>query len=359
MIRAAAGCGLALAMGTSGCAGLPNCSSFDTQYVLVERSGSQVAGVGTHAEITDTPTYRALHAGFKTVALRLPDNCYQSEAEVSKGENHDAAQLESACGIPLQVLESTLTKAGYQVLSWSTLMGIEHKQNVPVHIAAQQIGADFVIIVNDMYVGHEKAGSEAEARYRYFASDPEGKSLRPAELFQADRDWVKKFVRERMGDDPQAQNASSLQARLNATIVLAKAPDARPAPAPGSKPDAAQTPPVAVPGAGRSGEAIWFYNWRLGNVASSQQGMRFLFAGIPADKYAAAFPDNPPVDTTDPNRHYWWPANPTVAELIPEVTRDRATSDETFASKVDVSPEEKAILYRKVAEDFVQRFKGG
>jgi hypothetical protein len=357
MMRAAAGCVLALATAMTGCAGLPKCSTLDTEYVIVERNAAQIAGFGPHAEVTPTPTYTALHGNFKTVALRLPDNCYQ--AEIHRGENQDAAQLESACGIPLQVLESSLTRQGYQVLSWSTLMGIEHEQKVPVHIAAQQIGADVVIIVNDMYVGLEKAGDEAAARYRYFASDAEGKRGRPAELFQADRDWVKKFVRDRVGNDPHADGAHSLQARLNATIVLAKGPDAKPVAAPGGP---AQPPPggSVVPGIGRSGEAIWFYNWRLGHLASTAaDGSRFLFAGIPVKNYSEAFPDGPAIDESDANRHYWWPVAPLNQELAPEVRRDQATSEENFTSKYDVSPEEKALLYRQIAEDFIRRFKGG
>jgi hypothetical protein len=378
MLRAVAGRAPALAMtmgfgmiaATGACArGLPVCTVVTPQYVMVERSSSTREGLGRAAEITETPSYKVLHGAFKSVALRLPDNCYPGYGGgVARGgdsheSNQDAASLESACGIPLQVLESTLTKAGYQVLSWSTLMGIEKQQNVPVHIAAQQLGADFVIIVNDMYVGTAPAGGEAEARYRYVASDPEGHRDKPAELFQADRDWMKKFVRERLGNDPQAEGAHSLQARLNATVVLAKGAGSSPppgaAPAPGAP--AAPAPPVAAQlpqGNGRSGEAIWFYNWRLGNLENSHAGMRFLFGGIPVGEYADAFPGRAAIDVSDPNRHYWWPVLP-ASEAIPEVQRDRATSEESFQSHSDVTPEQEAELYRRIAEDFIQRFKGG
>src|SRR5258708_38506509 len=113
--------------------------------------------------------------------------------------NVEAATVESTCGVPLQVLESTLTRAGFQVLSWSTLMGIEREQRVPVHIAAQQLGADFVIIINTMYAGPALAASAAEATYRYFDSDIEGARHARAELFQGDRTWLKDFIRTRAG----------------------------------------------------------------------------------------------------------------------------------------------------------------
>ncbi len=377
-LRASGGLGLAFVLSMTGCAGLPVCTTFDTQYVLVERTASQKSGVSQQARITDTPTYKTLHGGFKTVALRLPDNCYQAEV-LHSGENQDAAQLESKCGIPLQVLERTLTTAGYQVLSWTTLMGIEHQQNVPVHIAAQQLGADFVIVVNAMYVGLEKAGGEAEARYRYFTSDVEGARGQPAELFEADRSWVKKFVRDRVGNDPQAEGAQTLQARLNATIVLARGPDAAAAAptTPGAPPPAASAPgsaplpgsaaaprpaPVvatSVPGVGRSGEAIWFYNWSLSDVDAREEGMRFLLAGLPVGQYRAAFPDGEPIDQSDPNRHYWWPLSPLHREVVPEARHDKATSEESFESKIDASPEHKVSLYQRIAKDFIDRFKGG
>jgi hypothetical protein len=367
--RASVIAAIASSLAAAGCAaGLPICATSKAQYVLVERRLSQETGLAPVAEITPTPAYQALRANFKTVALRLPDNCYL--AELHKGENQDNAQLESSCGIPLQVLERALTEEGFQVLSWSTLMGIEHQQNVPVHVAAQQIGADIVIIVNDMYVGNAPSGASAEATYRYFISNELGEQQQPAEIFKADRTWLKEFVRDRGGNDPQAQRGQTLQARLNATVVLAKGQEPAPAPVPTTPghppaaPTAAQAAAAAAvaaapPPAGRSGEAIWFYNWRLGQVAPDQQGRQFLFAGIPTSSYSEAFPDKPAIDTSDPNRHYWWPLAPRSAQAMPAPQRDQATSEESFKSSAGVSPEVEATLYRKIAKDFIMRFKGG
>jgi hypothetical protein len=357
-------CAAAVALGAQGCAGLPECMGIEPQYVLVERSDSQVAGLPPRAEITDTPTYKTLHSRLKSVALRLPDNCFR-RAALADGTNVEAATLESTCGVPLQVLESTLTRAGFQVLSWSTLMGIEREQRVPVHIAAQQLGADFVIIINTMYAGPARAGSAAEATYRYFESDPEGQRHGPAQLFQADRAWLKEFIRGRAGNDPQAKGATTVQAELSATVVLAKSAEPPP-PAPStmalpvaSFPGQEPTPALPPGGVGRSGESIWFYNWRVGSVASAREGMRFLFGGIPASRYQEVFANRPAIATDDPNSHYWWPALPTQKEAVPPAPADRAASEETFTSKVDVMPAEAAVLSRKIAEDFIHRFKGG
>jgi hypothetical protein len=87
--------------------------------------------------------------------------------------------------------------------------------------------------------------------------------------------------------------------------------------------------------------------------------MKFLFAGMPISDYADAFPDNPPIDASDPNRHYWWPVAPNLPERIPEAPTDHATSEESFRSTVVVQPEVKAEFYRQIAKDFITRFKGG
>ncbi len=360
-MRNCALCALGLGIAAVGCAGLPVCME-GPQYVMVERRESQLAGLSPRAEITETPTYKVLRSKFKTVALRLPDNCFQ-RANLSEGMNVEAAPLESTCGVPLQVLESTLTKAGFQVLSWSTLMGIERQQRVPVHIAARQLGADVVIIVNAMYAGPRKAGASAEATYRYYESDPDGARRGPTELFQSDRAWLKEFIRSRRGADARAQQSETLQAELNATVLLVRGAEASPS---GTVPGATETqgaaPPAGDPaqspasGAGRSGESIWFYNWSLGTVASERE-MRFLFGGIPANKYKEVYGTAASFDTSDPNRHHWWPVAPNV-EPAPE-PRDRAASEERFASRVDVGPTEAAVLYRRIAEDFIARFKGG
>jgi hypothetical protein len=367
MMRSGLACALGLGVGAVGCAGLPLCTGVEPQYLLVERSESQLAGVPGRAEITETPTYKAQRSKFKTVVLRLPDNCFQ-RASLSEGRNGEAAILESTCGVPLQVLESTLTKAGYQVLSWSALMGIERQQGVPVHIAARQLGADLVIIVNAMYAGLRKSRGSADATYRYFASDSGGARRGRIELYQADRAWLKDFIRSRGGDDPEAQGSSTLQAELNATVVLAKETETPAAASTAVQPgvtaaQSAEPPPPAPVSStssaiGRSGESIWFYNWRIGKLISVHEGMRFLFDGIPASKYKEAFGRDPHFDASDPNLHYWWPVGPS-GQALPEPVRDRATSEESFGSKVDVTPADAAVLYRRIAQDFIERFKGG
>jgi hypothetical protein len=348
--------------------------SVTPQYVMVQRADVQLAGLLPRAEITATPAYTALHGGFKSVALRLPDNCF-ARSELSAGTNSTTAVLESSCGVPLQVLERTLTQAGLQVLSWSTLMGIEKDQHVPVHVAAQQLGADIVIIINEMYAGVPPAGAKAEASYHYFQSDEKGDRGGPAELLPNDRKFLKTFVRNVMGEDPKANGLKTIQASLNATVVLARGDAGGADPAPGAAPaastPAAPTPAAAHPAAsatpartaqaplGRSGEAIWFYNWKLGNIRSKEDEKLFVFAGIPVQDYASVFHADADFDTSDPSVHYWWPVLPLKAEQTAPPLRPLAASEESFSSDVQVGPDEQETLYRKIAEDFITRFKGG
>jgi hypothetical protein len=358
---------------TGGCMGLPKCSKLDATYVLVDHGASQVEGTLEKAEITNTPAYKALHDSFKTVALRMPDNCY--EASLHAAENRENAELQSRCGIPLQVLESTLTRAGYQVLSWTTLMGIEHDQHVPVHIAAQQLGADIIIVVNDTHAGPEKTASAAESRYRYLESDASGNVKGPARLFNWDREWLKTFVRNHIGDDPHEHDPPMHRARLNATVVLARGNENQPAPR-GNQPSAATTPPppsgsptTAAPGptlppgiSARSGEAIWFYSWSFGDPNYKRPRIPwFLFGSVPMSECKRLFSGENSgclPDENDPNRHYWWSVAPPTPQNIP-VPQDVATSEEGHVAKMELDPEKDAALARKIADDFIHRFKEG
>jgi hypothetical protein len=366
-----AGLGLAgLGLAAGGCLGLPRCPVEASQYVVIERQQEETGGITRAPEVGPTPTYQALRSTFKTVAIRLPDNCYDSR--LKPNTNEEASMLASRCGIPLQVLEMMLTQAGFQVLSWTTLMVIEHQQNVPVHIAAQQLGADIVIVVNDSYVGPSRAGSHAKTHYRYFASDPTGARLRPAELFEGDAHWLQTFVSERMGKNPEAQADLTLQANLNATVVLAKGVEAAPATPPrapgpsGGRDKPAQrqgpAPPLTssqqAPEIGRSGEAIWFYSWQVGKQETRGRGLAFLFGGIDLKDYGAAFPGRPPLDQSDPNRHYWWPLKPNGPEELPQPHVDRARSETTFESSVAVAASEQTELFRSIVKDFIERFQG-
>lgn len=322
----------------AGCAeGIPRChvtkateaEEVTREYVLVEYRVGEISGMIPQAEITRTRTYEATRTTLKSVALRLPDNCFR-RGVVSEGTNTSTGNLESVCGVPLQVLEKTLSNANFRVLSWSTLMGIERDQHVPVHIAAQQLGADLVILVNEMYIGNGDTGGEAKANYKYFTSDERGARKQPKELFQGDRDWFKSFIRERLGDDPKAQGKTTLQARLNATVVLAKGVDMKPG-------------ETARPDQPRSGESIWFYNWRLGREQGSSGGMKFLFAGESGGR----------------DEHRWWPVIPKGIAPTRSGSRDQATSEENFSSRTEVNMGEAEKLYREVAEDFIKRFQGG
>lgn len=332
---------LSLGAGASGCAPMPICAPPvkvvepvkvvvpQPEFVLVEHRKGVVSGFMQAPEITATPAYETRRGELRAVALRVPDNCLRRESNTG-GANVSTSSLETVCGVPLQVLESVLSRAGYRVLSWSTLLGIEREQRVPVHTAAQQLGADFVIIINDMFVGELPAGGAAAASYRYFVSGPTGEKHRPKALYEQDRNWLKTFVRDRVGNEPVAQGTRTLQARLNATVVLAQGSD-KSGEGAGAK------------AAAKAGEAIWFYNWSIGRLSKGQEGLGFLFAGLPK-------PDN---------SHQWWPVMPQRPEAAPPPAADRATSEEEYSSKAEVVPADAQILYRKVAEDFIKRFKEG
>ncbi len=364
--------GFAASVALSGCAGLPECAR-PAQYVLVERQQAEVTGISAPPEVTTTHTYDALHGSFKTVALRLPDNCYQ--AALHPAGNQETSALASTCGIPLQVFEMMLTNAGFQVLSWTTLMGIEHQQNVPVHVAAQQLGADIVIVVNDEYTGPDTDASAAQTTYRYFDSNARGERLEPAQVHEADAAWLQSFVTQRMGNNSSAKLGVSLQAHLNATVVLARGseqPLAPPTPAvahaptaagqkgaaPAARPAAAAPPAPAQLEAGRSGEAIWFYSWQLAKHASRARELEFLFSGFPVKEYSSVFPNRTPIDQSDPNRHYWWPVAPAQVEAVPLAHDDHAVSETKFESAVTVPREEQAQLFRAIVKDFIDRFRG-
>ena len=77
---------IGLGLAASACAGLPRCPVEASQYVVVERRQEQTGGITRAPEVGPTPTYEALRSTFKTVALRLPDNCYDSRLKPNTNE---------------------------------------------------------------------------------------------------------------------------------------------------------------------------------------------------------------------------------------------------------------------------------
>jgi len=82
-------------------------------------------------DVTETDTYRAMISTVKRIAVKAPDRCANETSSESKGEtrSREGVLLKSNCGQEMAILERSLARAGYKVVSWSVVNSRSNADN--------------------------------------------------------------------------------------------------------------------------------------------------------------------------------------------------------------------------------------
>lgn len=304
------------------------------QYLAVEFSAGR-ARTAAPAEVSATPTYASRLPAIRSVSIRLPESCLQTNASAARGTGAGGGNiLLSQCGVWLAELERVLSQSGYRVFSWQALYTLQTTQSLPLHVAAQQLGVDAVFVVNSLDTSVSTQSDTAEAsRLVFYASNPAGDRLSEQALNTPQRNVLRCLVWQRAGyrvDDSRSWHARVGDGCVNTTTDIGDRVESL-----------AVTLNVNVLFAA-SGESIWFYNRTLTAGTTNEQNRRFLFRGRDV---------------------YWRPVLPTGAEVqLPTVDVDRAASSETVSATSTAGPQDQRRasefgLIRTVVSDCVTRFR--
>ncbi len=283
-------------------------------YLIVETSGGQVTE-SKPAEVRSTPTFQAQLTSIKTVSIRLPDSCLQQTAAQATGASLDTQLiLRSDCAIYLGELERVLVGSQLRVISWDALVRLERSNGMSTYDAAKQLGAEAVFIVNSLEAHALKVGESKGITLQYYDSDPLGNRLDERGLSQKQREVLKTLVLQRFGVKLESNETQAISATLDVTAVLAA-----------------------------TGESMWFYRKSETVPLKDAAYTRFLFRG---------------------RDEQWRPVNPDLPEVENVVENENLSSREEISShrSADVSDpfaKERLLLFRKVTEDFILRFRSG
>jgi hypothetical protein len=300
---------MGMALGTTGCAGVPPCC-----YVMLEyRAGAEYGLHTPRLAVKPSPTYLEKRRSWNTVAVRLPEYCLQESAAQANGNARNPDKIfQSECGVYMAEVERALSEKGLKVLSWNALNQLEQRKKISTYEAAQELGADIVFMFNSLETSRIKAGEIAGATLRFYQSDEEGAKGSPVKLDDKERGWFKSFLKERMGSIDPEERISALSATLDTTAVLI----------------------------GPGNEAVWFYQNIQTEPVKTHTSSRILFAQ---------------------RRQNFWPVNP-YQQSQAEIPKDTSQSEEMLQSQRAARPEdeyakERLELMRKVVMDFVGKFR--
>jgi hypothetical protein len=238
------------------------------------------------ADVRQGPSFPTVVTTWKTATVRPPDAC---------------ANDAPTCAPWLTEIERALTEHKFAIVSWSAVREYERSKQVPTHVAAAELQADVVFVVNELAGEAIPLGKEPHETFGIYATDEAGRERRPLPDHRATVDAAAGFAKHQVKGlrDELAKTPTHLTATLDVTAVDAK-----------------------------SGVPVWFYRRREVKPLAVSVERDFLIAN---------------------EGESWWPTYPRGAD-------DRSASSKSSATSV---AEQSRALSRAVVSDFVARVGGG
>lgn len=183
-----------------------------TRYYLVQSRLSRSTTPSYTPEVIDTPLFRDVRARVSTVGLSPPDDCADQGIGGGQGVGAVGTEVISIrCGVEMAALEAALSRAGYEVRSWSaieqefdrTLYGTDRALRAPVESrstlldAARLLGIDVLLQVNALErVTVGRSGNELWER-SFFKSNRQGERREPVSVSQDLADEFDQVITDR------------------------------------------------------------------------------------------------------------------------------------------------------------------
>lgn len=174
-------------------------------------------------EITGSPAYEQGYRSVTKVAVRAPDVCANQNASEATGaarqDSVTSTVLKTSCGVEMAEMERSLTKRGYQVVSWKMLSNIVAADaKVPLLEAAKRLGAQVLFQVNTLEKVNIVPGQDARIERRFYQSNKFGDSLAPAALAEGSLDPLRPHI---LQQEEALRRNGRLGAMLdvNATVI--------------------------------------------------------------------------------------------------------------------------------------------
>jgi hypothetical protein len=254
--------------------------------------------------VSDTATYRSEHAGYASLALRLPDACLSG-----------AEPTPPHCSAWGTALEKALGSTGARVISSGAVFQLEREKSLSTYSAAQELGADVVFVVNAIEAASVTAASGELTEVKAYQSDESGIPGAPVALDDDTRSAFLGYARSaRMKQIPDP-TVIGLRSRVDTTAIVTK-----------------------------TGESVWFYRRAVAMPTESPQGLRLLFGRLRGGR--------------------WTPAAPARDDLpAPDAAIDQGASEEATdgapPSDADPHAETHLALMTEGAEALATAFRAG
>ncbi|MFT5839744.1 MAG: hypothetical protein ACI9UT_002251 [Flavobacteriales bacterium] len=224
-------CIIALSIAISGCSST-DYYAVKSSFAVKKHNENQVP------EIVSTDAFKEKKGKIKRVAVRAPDGC----ANETASENNEKGTigrtlLKSNCGHEMAMLERSLAKANYTVISWKVIQSRAYSSQRAALDIAKEMKADILLQINSMERLIDGQSEDLPWERQFYKSNKNWHIKKPAKVENHIKNQIVAHAKRIEG---QIQVG---QASVNLNVTVADV---------------------------HSGEAIWFYEFTLGNEGEDE-----------------------------------------------------------------------------------------
>ncbi len=220
---------------------MSGCSSW--AFYAVESNYSSSEHEKRPAEIIKTATYLKNKKKIKRVAVRAADGCANETTSQSKGEaiSLETVLLKSNCGHEMAILERSIAKAGYSVISWKIIDSRANSKKKSAVDIAKDMKADILLQINSMERLITGSGADLRLDRRFYVSNKRREIKEVAKVNQVIKKQILNHA-QKVENSHRLNHSKSVNISVNLNVTAADV---------------------------NTGEAIWFYEWTLSEEAKS------------------------------------------------------------------------------------------
>ena len=206
------------------------------------------------ASIIEGATFSEDMKEVKIIAVKAPDFCVnQSASKTSGSSTQDNQVLKTNCGVEMALIEKSLAKSGFIVVSWKVLQNAVSSSHASVNDTSQSLEsrtpleaaaalkADALFQINSLETSISLAKTNARWSRTYFKSNEYGEAKKPAEITDTLANQLD-TVAVRSEKEALSQLPRRLSSTVDASVTLVK-----------------------------NGQAIWFYDWNHSGKAPTME----------------------------------------------------------------------------------------
>jgi hypothetical protein len=195
---------------------LAGCGTTTPFFLVESRLVESQRRVGA-PDVTETSKYRAIRDRVKMLGLKPPDVCADRGQTGSAGSGQlQQGILRTRCGVEMAEFERALSRAGYEVVSWSAVQHLSRSSEISLLESANELGIQVLIQVNALERIQIQPGRDARFERRFYRATRGGQKADAALVEQTRKREFESLIQRK---EASLARGKRVGATINASAV--------------------------------------------------------------------------------------------------------------------------------------------